>query len=102
MRLADVAANASQAAAPSASSVRDTVADVINTILRDTGREARTFANQDVLMGNIGLDSLDLAVMTVSLEQRTGLDPFRSGRGAVRSFGELVAVYEESIAGSGK
>jgi acetyltransferase EpsM len=80
-----------------ASQVRDTVADVINTILRDTGRETRAFASQDILMGNIGLDSLDLAVMTVSLEQRIGKDPFRSGRGAVRSFGELVAVYEESL-----
>lgn len=81
--------------------VRETVADVINTILKDTGRETRAFANQDILMGNIGLDSLDLAVMTVSLEQRTGQDPFRSGRGAVRSFGELVAVYEDSLRENG-
>jgi len=85
-----------------ASNVRDAVADVINTILRDTGRETRAFANHDILMGNIGLDSLDLAVMTVSLEQRTGQDPFRSGRGAVRSFGELVAVYEDSLRENGK
>jgi sugar O-acyltransferase (sialic acid O-acetyltransferase NeuD family) len=95
---ADEAAPAAAAANNNgASNVRDTVADVINTILRDTGRETRAFANQDILMGNIGLDSLDLAVMTVSLEQRTGQDPFRSGRGAVRSFGELVAVYEDSL-----
>lgn len=85
-----------------ASGVRETVADVINTILRDSGRDVRSFECQDQLMGNIGLDSLDLAVMTVSLEQRIGLDPFRSGRGAVRSFGELVAVYEESLRDAGK
>ncbi len=90
-------APANAAPVAESSNVRDTVADVINTILRDSGRDTRTFVSQDQLMGNIGLDSLDLAVMTVSLEQRVGLDPFRSGRGAVRSFGELVAVYEESL-----
>jgi sugar O-acyltransferase (sialic acid O-acetyltransferase NeuD family) len=93
----EAAPSAAAASSNGAGNVRDTVADVINTILRDTGRETRTFASQDILMGNIGLDSLDLAVMTVSLEQRTGQDPFRSGRGAVRSFGELVAVYEDSL-----
>lgn len=98
----DESAAAAPVASNGAASVRDTVADVINTILRDTGRETRAFASQDILMGNIGLDSLDLAVMTVSLEQRTGQDPFRSGRGAVRSFGELVAVYEESLRENGK
>lgn len=96
------AAPANNSGAPESSNVRDTVADVINTILRDSGRDTRNFASQDLLMGNIGLDSLDLAVMTVSLEQRVGLDPFRSGRGAVRSFGELVAVYEESLRDAAK
>jgi acyl carrier protein len=83
-------------------SVRDTVTDVINSIFQDSGRAARALTDDDVLMGNIGLDSLDLAVMTVALEQRTGIDPFRTGRGAVRTFGELVAVYEEALAGSVK
>ncbi len=93
---------ASATSPASKNSVQDTVADVINTILRDSGRDVRVFASADQLMGNIGLDSLDLAVMTVSLEQRIGLDPFRSGRGAVRSFGELVAVYEESLRDAAK
>jgi sugar O-acyltransferase (sialic acid O-acetyltransferase NeuD family) len=95
-------APASAATATAKNSVQDTVADVINTILRDSGRDVRVFVSADQLMGNIGLDSLDLAVMTVSLEQRIGLDPFRSGRGAVRSFGELVAVYEESLRDAAK
>ena len=62
--------------------VRAAVADAINKVLTDSGRPAREFADDDTLTGTIGLDSLDLAVMVVTLEQTLGVDPFRSG-GAV-------------------
>ena len=62
-------------------------------------RATRVIADDDALVATIGLDSLDLAVMTVRLEQQFGNDPFRQGPRAVRTFGELVAVYEQSLRG---
>ena len=77
--------------------IRQSVADVINHILVDTGRERQEFHDDDQLMAGIGLDSLDLAVMTVSLERDLGVDPFREGRRAARNFAELVSVFEEEL-----
>jgi acyl carrier protein len=75
--------------------VRETIADTINRVLTDTGRPRRQFDDQDTLTGTIGLDSLDLAVMVVALEQSLGVDPFREGAAPVQSFGELVRLYDE-------
>ncbi len=87
------AANADPAA------VRQVVSDVINGILAETSRATRVIADEDALVATIGLDSLDLAVMTVRLEQQFGNDPFRQGQRPVRTFGELLAVYEQSLRG---
>lgn len=80
--------------------VQKVVSDVINRILTDSGREAREFTGDDTFMGTIGLDSLDLAVMVVGLEQALGVDPFRSGAQAVQTFGELVELYRTTIEAS--
>ena len=87
------AANADPAA------VRLVVSDVINGILAETSRATRVIADDDALVATIGLDSLDLAVMTVRLEQQFGNDPFRQRPRVVRTFGELLAVYEQSLRG---
>ncbi len=78
-------------------SIRNTVGQVINRVLTDTGRGTREYNNDDTLTGTIGLDSLDLAVMVVGLEQSLGVDPFRTGAHPVQTFGELVALYEKTI-----
>lgn len=80
-------------------SIAATIQRVINRILSESGREKGTFSTEDTLTDSIGLDSLDLAVMVVSLEQELGADPFRAGAAPVASFGELVALYEESVQG---
>lgn len=72
------------------------VAAVIDQVLRDSGRSVRAWRPEESLMGDIGLDSLDLAVVVVQLEQRVGVDPFRSGSGGVRTFGDFVARYESA------
>ena len=74
-------------------SVHDIVCEVINRVLNDSGRSAREFQSDDSLIGTIGLDSLDLAVMVVGMEQALGVDPFRSGAAPVATFGELVDLY---------
>lgn len=70
---------------------------VINRVLVDSGRPARQLSNDDALMETIGLDSLDLAVTVVNLEQELGVDPFRSGASGARTFGELVTLYQRAL-----
>lgn len=77
--------------------VRTAVADSINKVLTDSGRPAREFNDDDTLTGTIGLDSLDLAVMVVSLEQVLAVDPFRSGAAPVPTFGQIVDLYEQHV-----
>ena len=79
--------------------VKSTIANVINKILTDSGRPAKEIGDDDILTVAVGLDSLDLAVLVVSLEQQLGVDPFRDGASAVPTFGQLVAMYEKHIDG---
>ena len=81
--------------------VRQTIQSVINRILTDSGRRARVIADGDLLVEGVGLDSLDLAILVVTLEQDLGVDPFREGHPPVATFGEVVKVYERSL-NSGK
>ena len=73
------------------------VTEVINRVLTDTGRVPREFQTEETLTGTIGLDSLDLAVLVVGLEQALGVDPFRSGAAPVATFGQLVDLYAASL-----
>jgi acyl carrier protein len=73
------------------------VTRVLNRVLTDSGRPARQFTDGDTLTGTIGLDSLDLAVLVVGLEQELGVDPFRSGARAVQTVGELVELYRATM-----
>jgi acyl carrier protein len=75
--------------------IRHVVSDTINQVLADSGRPKREFRDDDTLTGTIGLDSLDLAVLVVTLEQKLGVDPFRDGAQAVPTFGQFVTVYEK-------
>ena len=76
--------------------VREAVTEVINRVLTDSGRPSCELTNDDTLIGTIGLDSLDLAVTVVGLEQKLGVDPFRDGARAVQTFGQLVDLYENT------
>ena len=77
--------------------VKSTIANVINKILTDSGRPAKKLSDDDILTSSVGLDSLDLAVLVVSLEQQLAVDPFREGASAVPTFGALVALYEKHL-----
>lgn len=78
--------------------IRQTVIDTINKIRTDLGREQLAPQDSDALMGELGLDSLDLAVLVVSLEKELGVDPFRDGSKTARTLGDLVVVYQEATA----
>jgi acyl carrier protein len=82
---------------PSRAELAQLIEGAIHRILTDSGRQAPPCREQDRLGDDLGLDSLDQAMLVVSLEQRLRVDPFRAGRGLVRTFGELVTVYQEAL-----
>jgi acyl carrier protein len=77
--------------------LRAAISETIQEILSDKGRSRDVIGDEERLIETLGLDSLDLAVLVVKLEKQLGCDPFRDGRGAVATFGELVAVYDRDV-----
>lgn len=70
------------------------VSEVIDEVLDESGRERSceiTVATR--LRVDLNLDSLDLAVLTVKLEAKTGVDVF--ARGIVSTVGELLCRIDE-------
>lgn len=74
----------------------------IQTVLRDTAREAKAIEPPMLLSTDLGLDSLDLAQTIVLLERSLGVDPFRSAdpaapRHSIRTVSDLVAIYSSAL-----
>lgn len=60
----------------------------INEVLADSGRPGIASLTREMkLRGELGLDSLELAVLTVKLEAETGVDVFAAG--LVTTVGEV-------------
>ena len=78
------------------STLRITLIKTISQVLKDSGRSVANIQETDALTGTLGLNSLDLAVVVVRLEQELGVDPFRDGQPMVATFGDLVALYEQA------
>lgn len=78
-------------------SIEEQISATINQVLTQSGRPSRTFAADETLLGDIGLDSLDLAEVVVTLEQKLGVDPFRQGAAGVRTFGDFVQSYSRAV-----
>jgi len=54
-------------------------------------------SRESVLLGEeLGLDSLDLATLVVTLEERSGLRPFESGFVMFRTVGELIDLFSHT------
>ena len=51
-------------------------------------------ATTQLLGGGLPLDSLDLALLVVEMEEATGFDPFASGFVNFRTVGELAQLYQ--------
>ncbi|MFM7242632.1 MAG: phosphopantetheine-binding protein [Planctomycetaceae bacterium] len=83
--------------------VPDAISTAIRTVLHDTGRNAKDVASPMLLSSDLGLDSLDLAQTIVLLERSLGIDPFRAeavARPAIRTVGDLIAIYTEAMSRS--
>ena len=79
------------------STVRQSVIEEVAVVLREAGKVMPTPDDSVVLLtGGLNLDSLDVAVLVVRLEQRLQRDPFADA--ALDRFptnlGELIALYE--------
>jgi len=74
----------------SANNALQLVKTAIDEVLDESGRERTCdIMSNTRLRIDLDLDSLDLAVMTVKLEARTGVDVF--AKGIVSTVGEIVS-----------
>jgi acyl carrier protein len=66
----------------------------VGSILTSKGLPApKISAATQLLGGEVGIDSLDLAVLVSELEGAIGHDPFRNGFIEFRTAGELAKLY---------
>ena len=67
---------------------------MINEVLEESGRDHVSGITRDTLLRNdLGLDSLDLAVLTVKIEAKLGVDVF--AKGIVTTVGEVLDRINE-------
>ena len=79
------------------SDLRTTICSIINKVRTDSGRDPIELRDEQQLIGEVELDSLDLAQLVVTIEKELGVDPFRDGTATARTVGELVAVYQKAV-----
>jgi acyl carrier protein len=66
----------------------------LQALRESKGLSAIVFKPDSVLLGEaLGLDSLDLATLVVTLEERTGRRPFDNGFVMFQTVGELVNLF---------
>jgi acyl carrier protein len=74
----------------------DLVSEELSRIIADKGETCPKLDRDTVLLSEGGpIDSLDLAVLVVALEERTGRQPFRAGFRLFRTLGELADLFAE-------
>ena len=67
---------------------------IINEVLEESGRDQVSGIERATLLRNdLGLDSLDLAVLTVKIEANLGVDVF--AKGIVTTVGEILDRIDE-------
>lgn len=67
---------------------------ILRRVIGSKGRELPSIDTHTVLLGrDLGIDSLDLAMLVRELEQTTGFDPFQHGFIEFRTVGELARLY---------
>jgi acyl carrier protein len=79
--------------------VESTVTEVLLEIARTHIPDRAAVAPGDVLVDDLGFESLDLALAVAELEARLEVDPFATDAtiGAVRTVGDFIAVYQRAV-----
>ena len=80
-------------------SVRSIIIEQIHSICENQNRPALALTDDMPLLGT-GLDSLGLAVLVASLEDKLGFDPFANDDGGFFpvTVGDFIALYEHAPA----
>lgn len=74
--------------------VFDQIVQIVQRTLSDKGLTAPTIELEtELLGGEVGIDSLDLAMLVRELEEVVGHDPFQNGFVEFRTAGELARLY---------
>jgi acyl carrier protein len=73
------------------------ITQITNRMLADKGLEEVTISRDtELLGGEVGIDSLDLATLVRELEEFTGFDPFANGFIDFQTAGQLAKLYIRS------
>jgi acyl carrier protein len=74
------------------------ITQITNRMLADKGLAEVTIAGDtELLGGEVGIDSLDLATLVRELEEFTGFDPFANGFIDFQTAGQLAKLYIRSV-----
>lgn len=73
----------------------DVILGVVRNVAHDKHPEIESVAREQTLVEDLGLASLDLAVIVAKLERKLGVDPFaeRVPITRIRTVGDLCAAY---------
>ena len=83
--------------AQSVAEIRSRITATLDQVVLDSGRQPQAWSDDQTLLGDMGLDSLELAVLVVQLERDLGVDPFRQGAQGVRTLGDLTSCYAGAL-----
>lgn len=81
--------------------VEASVIAVLLSITRTHVADRSTITAKDVLVDDLGFESLDMALAVAELEAKLGVDPFATDAtiGSVRTVGDFIAVYVRACDG---
>ncbi len=77
------------------SSMSDIVIDTIREFMLENQRAVTELTPETQILAETSLDSLDLAIVLVKMEIKTGKDPFKQGYIFFSTIQELAKLYEE-------
>lgn len=75
------------------SSMNELVITTIQEVMAENQRLETALTPQTNILADTSLDSLDLAIVIVKLEQKTGKDPFKEGYIYFSTVEELAKMY---------
>lgn len=83
--------------------VRSTVHDAIITLLGETDDDVDAITDDEQLI-HLGLNSLTLARLVITLESEFGTDPFSNGASMtdIRTVSDLIGTYERALRPDGE
>ncbi len=79
--------------------IKRKIKTVIQEIVDENGLQQRNILDDSFIVRDLGFTSLDVAELIAVLEMELDADPFSNGVSLmdVRTYGELCAVYENSL-----